>query len=993
MADSHINMSAVNKPAISLAITILDYLHPVILITFYIGTVMNSFINLKKPSEKPVGSSRKRIALVLQFCLMISSLAQACYNLSKENGATSVNLPYLGKPVNISFLARPINMQVNVLDSKASEEKVPQHAVLHVLGITVDWLFIELGLVGEEKPLWMPYIGSWAINFAFEATLLGLSSALAPENPGKDLITAHKFPLAMNALRVLCSFGLLLVALFVWWDLRREEEKKDEESQPLLTAENAAVGENGTVNYGATQPTTEAAATETPTPETSSEDEDEPHDRNKEIKEKQRKRLEEEGGWLGYLRGFAIFLPYLWPRKDWKGQLCIFIIVVDIILDRFLNVMTPNELGNITNKLLAGESPWRNLGLYMLFTWLPSFAGWSYLRSIASTYVENYSYAAICDMAFGHVMGLSMDFHSNKDSGEVVRSVAQANSLNELVEYVLDTTPVFIDLIVAMWYVTHLFDIYLAFVVIMFGIIYVWSGVALTTWSSKKRRSYVEKSRNENKTVYECVSNWPTVTYFNRSDFERSRYGEAVHNTINAKWLYIARSWTGHAVQSAETTICYGLCLALAIWEISSGRKPIGNLVTFIMYWRTIISPLSSLANTYRWFIASLIDAERVLQLLQTKSSVIDKPDATELEFPTTGKVEFKNVHFHYDERKPVLKDISFTANPGETIAFVGETGGGKSTTLKLLFRFYDVISGSITVDGKDVRDLTLHSLRAVLGAVPQDPSLFNQTIMENIRYARLDASDEDIFTACKAAAIHDKILTFPDGYKSKVGERGVKLSGGELQRVAIARILLKNPSIVMLDEATSAVDSSTEQQIQEAFRKLSSGRTTFVVAHRLSTIVNADMILVIDKGEVIERGTHEELLLKAGKYFELWTKQTTVKSAVGTHNVSRAPSVVGEGDGPTVTAEGVKSDVAETDKKIEKAEEGDLVAITSNDLGSGNYTEEITKAFANTAPGSEADTVGEGSRPVPPAIVLTRPEDEVTGESSSGQKSKDGNE
>jgi len=251
----------------------------------------------------------------------------------------------------------------------------------------------------------------------------------------------------------------------------------------------------------------------------------------------------------------------------------------------------------------------------------------------------------------------------------------------------------------------------------------------------------------------------------------------------------------------------------------------------------------------------------------------------------SSGKVEFDGVNFAYDARKEVLKNISFTAEPGATVALVGETGGGKSTMLKLLFRFYDVTSGSIRIDGQDLRSVSLSSLRDALGVVPQDPSMFNQTIYENIRYARLDATNEEIQEACKAAAVHDKIDSFPDGYKSKVGERGVKLSGGELQRIAIARVLIKNPKIVLLDEATSAVDSSTEQLIQEAFKRLSAGRTTFVIAHRLSTIRDANLILVIDHGEIVERGTHDELLLKGGKYFELWTKQTTGKA-------SGAPSV-----------------------------------------------------------------------------------------------------
>jgi ABC-type multidrug transport system fused ATPase/permease subunit len=286
------------------------------------------------------------------------------------------------------------------------------------------------------------------------------------------------------------------------------------------------------------------------------------------------------------------------------------------------------------------------------------------------------------------------------------------------------------------------------------------------------------------------------------------------------------------------------------------------------------VLPLYVLSYRSRDIANYLVDAERVLQVLNTKPSITDKEGATELQVPN-GTVTFTDVGFAYDPRKPTIADVSFTAHAGQTIALVGETGSGKSTLFKLLCRFYDATAGSITIDGQDVRDVTVRSLREAMGMVPQDATLFNVSIMENVRYARLDATDDEVHDACKAAAIHDKIVSFPDGYATTVGERGVKLSGGELQRVSIARVLLKRPKIVLLDEATSAVDSKTEGEIQEAFRSLSKGRTTFVIAHRLSTIMDADQILVVDKGKVVERGTHEELLQKKGRYHMLWETQT----------------------------------------------------------------------------------------------------------------------
>lgn len=268
-----------------------------------------------------------------------------------------------------------------------------------------------------------------------------------------------------------------------------------------------------------------------------------------------------------------------------------------------------------------------------------------------------------------------------------------------------------------------------------------------------------------------------------------------------------------------------------------------------------------------------LTDSERLLQLLTTKPSITDAADAKELEVKK-GEVSFNHVEFAYDPRRPTLKDVDFTVKPGQTVALVGETGGGKSTILKLLYRYYDIQAGAIQIDGQDIREVTLDSLREAFGMVPQDPSLFNFSIMDNIKYARLDATDEEVMDACRAAAIHDKIMSFPDGYSAKVGERGVKLSGGELQRIAIARAMVRRPKIVLLDEATSMIDAETEAVIQLAFKRLTADRTTFVVAHRLSTIQHADLILVIQDGEIVERGTHDELFEKKGKYVTLWSKQ-----------------------------------------------------------------------------------------------------------------------
>lgn len=276
----------------------------------------------------------------------------------------------------------------------------------------------------------------------------------------------------------------------------------------------------------------------------------------------------------------------------------------------------------------------------------------------------------------------------------------------------------------------------------------------------------------------------------------------------------------------------------------------------------------------------NLVEAEKLLEMLLTPPTVKDGSAEFKL---SGGAVEFKGVNFSYDGRKTIIKDLNFTASPGQKIALVGETGSGKSTILKLLFRFYDVSAGSVKIDNQDVRDVTLQSLRQAMGVVPQDPVLFNDTVMNNVRYSKQDATDEDVMKACASAAVHEKILGFTDGYKTIVGEHGVKLSGGEIQRIAIARAILKEPKIILLDEATSAVDSQTEHNIQSALRRLTEGRTTFVIAHRLSTVMDADIMLVIKDGAIIEQGAPKELLKdKEGKFSHLWSLQTKMATEMG---------------------------------------------------------------------------------------------------------------
>ncbi|KAF2085032.1 ATP-binding cassette-type vacuolar membrane transporter-like protein Hmt1, partial [Saccharata proteae CBS 121410] len=743
-----------------------------------------------------------------------------------------------------------------------------EHNVLFVMTSILVWGCLAVILLESPFPRWLPYLGAWILGLVLEAVIFALTATSPTE---RDVFSDAR--LAIMALRLAVLFMLSVTGIVMASTVARAEESTDEESQPLLG--NGHVAQPDAGQYGAIPVEDDPKQADT---KTGAEDEDE--DEDKDVKEKQRKRLMEHGGWWGYLKGFFIFLPLIWPARNRKMQFYLFIIGLCVVFQRALNVLIPNQLGVITNKLAlvsgTGLVPWREISLWIAFRFLSSRAGIDGVQSLLTTHLEQFSYLQITKAAFRHVMGLSMDFHTEKNSGELLKAVEQGYSLTQLLDYVVfDTIPLLVDLIVAFFFLSNLFDVYLAFTVIVVAITFFWTTIKLTAYNRESRRLYVDKYLKENKIMYESVSNWQTVAYFNRRKHEEERLDKAVKEHIDA---YVRYNWSYNMIFAVQAlVILFGLLVAsfLAAYRIALNERTVGSFVTLVGYWSTLSSPLSRLANSYNRLASDLIDAERMLQLFNTKSNIEDKEDAQPLQI-TEGRVDFENVEFAYDKRKSTLKDITFTAESGKTVALVGETGSGKSTTLKLLLRFYDVTAGSIKIDGQDIRDVQLHSLREAMGVVPQDPSMFNMSIMENIRYARLDASDEEVHEACRAAAVHDKILTFPDGYSTKVGERGVKLSGGELQRVAIARVLLKNPQLVLLDEATSAVDSATEIQIQEAFKRLSKGRTTFIIAHRLSTIMDADLILVIENGQIIERGTQQELLGMGGKYVDLWTKQTS---------------------------------------------------------------------------------------------------------------------
>ena len=369
------------------------------------------------------------------------------------------------------------------------------------------------------------------------------------------------------------------------------------------------------------------------------------------------------------------------------------------------------------------------------------------------------------------------------------------------------------------------------------------------------------------------------MKYFNAEGFEFNRYRDVVKKFQTAEYtVLITLNLMNVAQNLCFMTGLMAVCF-LAAFQISIGQRQVGEFVALLTYMAQLQAPLNFFGTFYRMIQTSMINSERMLELFKEQPTVIDKPSAGELS-ACQGLVEFRDVHFAYDPRRPAVNGLSFTCRKGTTTALVGESGGGKSTVFRLLFRFYDINDGVIEVDGKDVTNVTVDSLRNHIGVVPQDTVLFNESIMYNLKYANQDATDDEVYKACKAASIHDQILKFPDGYESRVGERGLKLSGGEKQRIAIARTILKNPDIILLDEATAALDTETEQHIQGALSNLSQGRTTIVIAHRLSTITTAEQILVLHQGRVDERGTHGELLDMNGRYAKMWNRQIRAQQA-----------------------------------------------------------------------------------------------------------------
>ncbi len=582
-----------------------------------------------------------------------------------------------------------------------------------------------------------------------------------------------------------------------------------------------------------------------------------------------------------FLRTFATLLPFLWPqgRSDLKAR--VLLALLSLILAKAANVMVPLVLGDAVDQLgnLDNEAHlWLGIPLAAILAYgifrLSSLA-LNELRDALFARVAQHAVRALALRVFEHLHSLSIRFHLSRKTGALNRFIDRGtNSVRFLLSFVaFNVVPTVIELLLIGGILWALFGFVYTAITIVTIALYVWLTFVITTWRTRIRREMNDAENDIGSRTVDSLLNFETVRYFNNESHEVARLDEALADYEKAAVRTRESLSLLNVAQAGVVTLGVTLMLVLAAFDIRNGDMTVGDFVVVNTYLLQVAIPLNILGTVYREIRQSMVDMENLFALVDEKTDVADAPDAKILR-PEGGVIEFQDVSFSYEANRNTLKDINLAVDAGTTTAIVGPTGSGKSTISRLLLRFYDPQAGRILIDGQDLRELTQHSLREALGVVPQDTVLFNDTIYYNIAYGNPKANEDQVLAAAKAAQLDHFIQRLPERYQTLVGERGLKLSGGEKQRVAIARALLRDPEIFFFDEATSSLDSTTEREIQSNFAEISKGKTSLVVAHRLSTIVEADQILVLAEGTITERGTHPTLLAENGLYAKLWREQ-----------------------------------------------------------------------------------------------------------------------